>query len=202
MTSTIPASVTRLLHALSEGEHGAIGHLFELVYDELRAQAHRQRQAWHGNNTMSTTAMVHEAYLKLVDQREIRWNSRAHFLGVAARAMRHILIDYARKQERLKRGGGLPDVPFDEVEHQEGQPPSIAMTDDQAEGLVAMGEALERLRVLNERQSRVIECRFFGGMTIEDTAIALEVSPSTVKRDWGLAQAWLYREVKAATSSG
>jgi RNA polymerase sigma factor (TIGR02999 family) len=196
---TVQTNVTRLLQAVRTGDRQALHDLFPLVYDELRAQAQWQRRRWHGNRTVNTTALVHEAYLKLVDQTQVQWQSRAHFLGVASKAMRHILIDYARYHRREKRGGDHPNVPLHAVPEVAASI-SIEMSLEKAETLIALDEALDRLKTLNERQSNVIECRFFGGMTIPDTAEALGISPATVKRDWGLAQAWLYREMSEANS--
>ncbi len=186
-------TVSRLLAAVRDGDRDALNDLFPLVYEELRVRAHRQRQHWHGNHTINTTALVHEAYLKLVDGSQTPWQSRAHFLAVAAKAMRHILIDYAKQQQRLKRGGDHTLVPLDTLN---GRHMAFgSMSEDQAVSLVSLDVALQRLEHLNQRQCRVVECRFFGGMTIPDTAVALDVSPATVKRDWRLAQAWLYREM-------
>ncbi len=192
------ATVTRLLDAIRAGNHDALNALFPLVYQEMHAQAQAQRRRWHGNHTVNTTALVHEAYLKLIDQTQIRWNSRAHFLGVAAKAMRHILIDYARQRQRKKRGGGQPHVPFVDVEGYVAEPGAFSLSEERATALVALDAALERLQDLNERQSRIVECRFFGGMTIPDTTEFLGLSPATVKRDWRLAQTWLYREMMQA----
>ena len=189
------ATVTHLLEAIRDGDRAALNDLFPLVYEELYAQAHRQRRRWHGDHTVNTTALVHEAYLKLVDQTQIRWNSRTHFLGVAAKAMRHILIDYARQRKRVKRGGGQPHVPFDDVAGRLGESGAFSLSEEKATALVALDATLARLQGLNERQSQIVECRFFGGMTIADTAAFLGLSPATVKRDWRLAQAWLYREM-------
>jgi len=198
MQHTDQATVTRLLDAIRAGDHDALNALFPLVYQEMRVQAQAQRRRWHGNHTVNTTALVHEAYLKLIDRTQIRWNSRAHFLGVAAKAMRHILIDYARQRQRKKRGGGQPHVPFVDVEGQVADPGAFSLSEERATALVALDAALERLQGLNERQSRIVECRFFGGMTIPDTTEFLGLSPATVKRDWRLAQTWLYREMMQA----
>jgi RNA polymerase sigma factor (TIGR02999 family) len=187
------ASVTQLLHAMQRGDSAALQALFPLVYDELRGIAHRQRRAWQGDLTLDTTALVHEAYLKLVDQKRISADSRAHFLGVAAKAMRHILCNYSKSKQRLKRGGGAEQVTFDDDADIAGQ---MHLTADDAELLEALDEALRKLEAIDKRQSEIVECRFFGGMSIEDTAVALAISPATVKRHWTLARAWLYREMK------
>lgn len=196
------ATVTHLLDAIRAGNHEALNALFPLVYQELHAQAQAQRRRWHGNHTVNTTALVHEAYLKLVDQTQIPWQSRAHFFGVAARAMRHILIDYAKRSRRKKRGGDAHKIPFDAVEGAVAAPDIPLDLGDRADAFVALDEALQRLARISERQCRVVECRFFGGMTIPDTAAALGISPATTKRDWVLAQAWLYRELDQVLDNG
>ena len=189
-------SVTQLLEAVRQGDHDALNALFPLVYDELRAMAHRRRQAWNGDYTLNTTALVHEAYLKLVDQQHAEWTSRAHFFGVAAKAMRHIQINYAKHRQRKKRGGDVPKVSLDELSRLFDQ--ETPLTDDRADALVSLDEALEKLEQVSERQSRIVECRFFAGMTIEETAAALGLSSATVKRGWAMAQAWLHREMQIA----
>lgn len=195
MNASDQANVTLLLDAVRAGDSEAVNKLFPLVYKELHAQAKQQRQRWHGNRTLNTTALVHEAYIKLVDPSQASWQSRAHFLGVAAKAMRHILIDYAKRSRRKKRGGDVAKASFDDLEEHLVVPEDLPNLADRADTLLELDSALERLAALNERQCRVVECRFFGGMTIPDTAAALGISPSTVKRDWILAQAWLYREI-------
>jgi len=178
---------------MREGDAAALQALFPLVYDELRSIARKQRRAWHGNLTLDTTALVHEAYLKLVDQKRIVAENRAHFLALAARAMRHILCNYSTGKRRLKRGGGVEHVPFEDAADLVDR---MRLSDDDVELLAALQEALVRLEAIDKRQADVVECRFFGGMSIEDTAIALDTSPATVKRQWTLARAWLYREMK------
>jgi RNA polymerase sigma factor (TIGR02999 family) len=187
-------SVGRLLQELSAGNRGAFDDLFPLVYDELHRIAERQRRRWEGDETLNTTALVNEAYLRLVDQAAPKWQSRAHFLAVASTAMRQILIDYAKAKRASKRGGGRPHLDLHEIEavlHQAGDPSGV-----RDEALVALDDALRRLDQQDQRQTRIVECRFFGGMSIEDTAEALGVSPATVKRGWSMAQAWLYRDLK------
>src|SRR5690606_31804011 len=154
---------------------------FPLVYAELRALAHRQRQRWHGDETLGTTALVHEAYLKLVGQQRLGARSRAHFLAIAAKAMRHILSNYAEARRRLKRGGDLQRVSADALD---AVPAPAGITDAQAEMLAALDDALRRLDETNARLSRVVECRFLAGLSIKDTAAALDTSPATVKRRW------------------
>lgn len=188
--------VTRLLADVQGGDPAALDDLFQLVYGELREAAHAQRRSWEGDETLNTTALVHEAYLRLVDQSDPDWRNRAHFLAAASRAMRHILIDYARRRRAKKRGGPRPRLSLHEIEAAlEG---SADSTEAQDEALVALDAALERLERESERQSRIVECRFFGGMTIPETAEALGVSPATVKRGWAAAQAWLYRDLREA----
>jgi RNA polymerase sigma factor (TIGR02999 family) len=164
--------------------------LFPLVYDELRNKAHAQRAGAAGLATMNTTAIVHEAYLKLADQKDARYENRLHFYAVAAKAMRHVFLDYAKRKKAIKRGGGIAHVSFDETVATDA---SLAMTDDQADEVIALDRVLTEFSDRFPRQSRVLECRFFGGMTIDDTAAVLQTSPATVKRDWAFAQAWLYR---------
>jgi len=190
---TSPTTVTRLLGELADGNRGALDELVVLVYDELRLLARRQRRHWHGDFTLDTTALVHEAYLKLVDQRRLGVASRGHFLAVAAKAMRHILCNYARDRRRQKRGGGLTPLSLDVLR---ATPGYVVLSDEQAEVLTALDEALRHLEQVDRRQSEVVECRFFAGLTIEDTATALDTSAATVKRDWALARAWLYRELQ------
>jgi RNA polymerase sigma factor (TIGR02999 family) len=187
-------TVTRLLGELRAGNRCALDELLPLIYGELRALARMQRRRWHGNHTLDTTALVHEAYLKLVDQKRVETSSRAHFLAVAARAMRHILCNYARDRGRQKRGGRLELLPIEAIEMVPGK---VTFSIEQAEVLAALDDALCRLEVLDARQSQVVDCRFFGAMSVEDTAAALGMSPATVKRVWSLARAWLYREMHA-----
>ena len=193
MHDTSPPSIGPLLEELRQGNPAAFNELLPLVYDELHRLAERQRRGWQGDETLDTTALVHEAYLKLAGQAAPEWRSRAHFLAVAATAMRQILIDYAKRKCAAKRGGQRPHVPLHEVEAAlQGEPFSGAGD----EGLVAMDDSLRRLGESNERQMRIVECRFFGGMSIEETAQALRISPASVKRGWAVAQAWLYRDLK------
>lgn len=187
------STVTRLLGEVRGGDRDALGELFSLVYDELQVLAHRQRRRWEGDHTLNTTVLVHEAYLKLVDGSGIGVESRAHFFALASRAMRHILCNYARDRRARKRGGDLRRVPLDEGRLPAGPGGSPDRTSDL---LAALDDALRRLEELEPRQGRVVECRFFGGMTVEETATALGVSPRTVKRDYAMAQAWLHRELE------
>lgn len=186
------ATITGLLQAVQRGDRAALDSLFPLVYDELSVLAHHQRQRWHGDLTLNTTAVVHEAYLKLVDQKRLPAESRAHFFAVAAKAMRHILCNYARDRHRKKRGGGVQHVRLEPGDDPAGQ---LDFSQEQSETLTALDDALQRLEGASARQARIVECRFFGGMSVEDTAAALGVSPRTVKREWSFARAWLRREM-------
>jgi RNA polymerase sigma factor (TIGR02999 family) len=178
----------------TRGDREALDALFPLVYDELSRLAHRQRQRWDGDLTLNTTALVHEAYLKLAAQERIPTESRAHFLAVAARAIRHILCNYARDRRRQKRGGGLPHVALEPATDLDAA--DLRLSTDRTDALTALDDALRRFEQVAPRQSRVVECRFFGGMSVEDTAAALGVSPRSVKRDWSFARAWLRREMQ------
>jgi RNA polymerase sigma factor (TIGR02999 family) len=198
MAPSTPTTVTRLLGELQAGNRAAVGELFPLVYDELRALAHRQRQRWRGDFTLNTTSLVHEAYLKLVGQKQLEAGSRAHFLGVAAKAMRHILCNYARDRRRLKRGGDLQRLSLEEMS---ALPEKLTFSVEQAAMLVLLDDALKQLESVDRRLSDIVECRFFGTLSIEDTAAALELSPATVKRRWTLARAWLYREMQEQRGS-
>jgi RNA polymerase sigma factor (TIGR02999 family) len=173
-------------------DRSSLDDLFGLVYEELRALARRQRRRWQGDDTLNTTALVHEAYVKLVAQKRLAVASRGHFLALASRAMRHILCNHARAAGARKRGGDLERV---SLKPSHARADADAQLDDHADVLVALDDALRRLEHIDERRSRVVECRFFGGLTVEETASALGTSPRTVKRDWQVAQAWLQREI-------
>lgn len=168
--------------------------LYEEIHEELRRQARLQRRRWKGDPSLQTTALAHEAYLKLVAAEERSWETRSHFLAVAAKAMRHILIDRARRKKTQKRGGEKAPLSLEKLRETLGQ--EVAMTEEDAEAFVLLDEALERLEEKRPRAARGVECRFFSGMTIEETAEALSVSTATVSRDWQLAKTWLYREMK------
>lgn len=191
-------TVTHLLSELRDGDHraDAVNQLLPLVYQQLHELAKQQRRNWSGDETLNTTALVHEAYLRLAGDSSPSWENRAHFLAVASRAMRHILVDYAKRQHRAKRGGSRARVPLEQIEAalDAGGDPAEAGT----EALIALDEALRRLEQHDVRQSQIVECRFFGGMAIHETAEALGVSPATVKRGWTMAQAWLHRELTRA----
>ena len=164
-----------------------LNELLPRVYDELHRQAHYQLRGDRPSPTLNTTALVHEAYFKLVDHHDVEWQDRSHFFAVAVRAMRQVIIDHARRRRAQKRGGDIPDLTLDEGRIQ---------PDEQADRLIALDEALTRLEQFDERQSRVVECRFFGGLQVKETAEVLSVSSSTVKREWRTAKAWLHREMK------
>jgi RNA polymerase sigma factor (TIGR02999 family) len=185
-----------LLGELRAGDPTALHRLFPLVYDELKRMARRQRRAWLDADTLDTTALVHEVYVRLVGGRERHWHDRAHFLAVAATAMRSILVDHARRRGTVKRGRGRGCVELHKVD-------SLLVIDAPApeidvEVLLALDAALQRLEAMSERQSRIVECRFFGGMSVPETGDALGISPASVKRGWAMARAWLYRELTEA----
>ena len=186
-------SPTDLLLRAGTGDAGAVESVFPLVYDELRRLAHRHLSREPAARTLGTTELVHEAYLRLIDQTRVQWTGRAHFMAIAATAMRRILVDRARARWSLKRGGALTPVPLDAVD---------LGTDERADLLVALDEALDHLHGFDERQARVVECRFFGGMTEEETAEALGIGLRTAKRDWAKAKSWLYRELFEGAAGG
>jgi len=179
--------VTALLMELTNGNREAASELMPIVYDELRKLAGRYMRRERTDHTLQATALVHEAYLKLVQQQEANWQSRAHFFGIAAQVMRHILIDHARGHTSEKRGGGKRPVPLEEA---------LIFTPEKSLELLRLDESLQRLAELDPRQGRVVELRFFGGLTVEETADVLGVSPKTVKREWSMAKAWLHGDMK------
>jgi RNA polymerase sigma-70 factor, ECF subfamily len=179
--------VTALLSEFTQGNQEAAEKLIPLVYDELKRLAHCYMRRERTDHTLQTTALVHEAYLKLVRQQNANWQSRSHFFGVAAQVMRRILIDYARGHLREKRGGTQVALPLNEA---------LAFSPEHSAELVKLDEALDRLFKLDARQSRIVELRFFGGLSVEETAEFLSVSPKTVKRDWAVAKVWLHRELR------
>ena len=183
------ADPTQLLADWRLGSREALDALFALVYEDLRARAHRLLQSQPPGLTLSTTALVHESYLKLIRSERLSVQDRAHFLALAAQAMRQVLVSYARSHGAEKRGGGTHPLELDE---------ELLLSNERAEQILALDEALQRLALLNDRLSRTVELRFFGGLTLEETADALSVAPSTVKLDWQKARAWLYRELHDA----
>lgn len=184
--------VARLLDEMGNGDERAVDQLFAILYDELKELAGRHRRRWRGNHTLNTTVLVHEAYLKLVGQTRIEVDNQAHFRALGARAMRQILCNYARDQQAGKRGGPHQALPFDKLWT---LPDPAQFSVAQSDNLIALDEALQRLERINPRQASVVECRFFGGLTVEETATAIGASTRTVKRDWAMAQAWLHREL-------
>jgi RNA polymerase sigma factor (TIGR02999 family) len=197
MSDPRDTSVTYLLARARNGDPTAFDQLFPLVYDELRGIAHAYSRRHAEDQTLNTTALVHEAYIRLVD-RSSPARDRAHFLAVAARAMRHIMIDNARRQNAQKRGGPRQRLSLDAIESALAHSSDASSAQDQA--LLALEDSLKRLEMENERHSRIVECRFFGGMTIDDTAEALGISAASVKRGWSTAKAWLYRDLCQALS--
>jgi RNA polymerase sigma factor (TIGR02999 family) len=181
-----PTDVTELLLAWNKGDLEALDHLMPVVYDELRRLAKHQMRFESPHHTLQATVLVNEAYLRLVDQKRVNWKNRAHFFGAAAQIIRRVLVDYARSRNRLKRGGDAVKVSL-----LEGMGSSAAIELD----VVALDRALSELAKLDLQQERIIELRFFAGLSIEETAAALDISPATVKRDWAVARAWLYREM-------
>jgi len=182
----VPDEVTVLLRRARDGDAAALDRLLPLLYDELRQLAHRQRRRHHAHETINTTALVHEAYARLAGRAALNAEDRAHFFGLAARAMRDVIVDYARRQRAAKRGGDRPPLPLDLV----GELP-----DAQADEVLAVDEALRTLEAADPRQGRVVELRYFAGFSIPETAALLGVSEATVRRDWTTARAWLYRAI-------
>ena len=212
--------LTFLLDAAAHGDRLAFDRAFAVLYEELRSLAHAQRRRWHGNETLDTRVLVHEAYLKLVrpdegagadpapgvpvaDDRPRRWEGRRHFFALAAQVMRHVLVNYAEQQRTAKRGGDAQRVGLDALETPVGTnastvPPAafqVGPSAEEAEDVLSLHGALARLETREPRQARIIECRFFGGLSIPETAEALDISPATVKREWQAASAWLYAEL-------
>jgi RNA polymerase sigma factor (TIGR02999 family) len=180
------AHISDLVNEIGRGGRAAVDRLFPILYQELKSIARRQRRRERPDHTLNTTDLVHEAYVKLLGLDRITWQNRAHFLAVAAQAIRRVLVDYAVRSKAQKRGGPRQRVPLDDAMLSEERP---------VDQLIAIGDQLSRLEELNPRLARVVECRFFSGMSIEETACALHSSPATIKRDWGLARAWLHREL-------
>jgi len=190
----MPGEITRILAALREGDENAFNAIFPLVYGELRQMARRRMRGERPGHTLSPTALVHEAYLKLAGLERIEWRNRAQFFALAAQAMRQVLVDHALRRKARKRGGGQVHVTLDEGLGGQAPPP--------VEEILALDEALKRLEEIDERRARVVVCRFFAGMEVDETAAALGISEATVKRDWSYARAWLNRELarRPATS--
>lgn len=187
MATLSQIGVTELLVDWSKGDQEALNKLTPLVYDELHKLASRYLRRERSNHTLQTTALVHEAYLKLVDQRDANWQNRAQFFAVAAQLMRRILVDYARRHDASKRGGNHYKVTLDEA---------LVSSGEKDAELLALDEALNRLADIDPQQSRVVELRIFAGLSLEETAHALDISPRTVRREWSMAKAWLRKEIK------
>jgi RNA polymerase sigma-70 factor (ECF subfamily) len=180
------STVTELLQAWGRGDISARDELVPAVYEELRRQAHRYLQRERPGHTLETTGLVHEAYIRLVDQRQADWQNRAHFFGIAGQMMRRVLIDYARSKQAVKRGGGGIQVTLEDA---------MAAAEARGIDLLDLDESLTRLAELDPQQAKVVELRYFAGLGIEETAQALEISPATVKREWAMARAWLRRDL-------
>lgn len=178
--------ITELLMDWSHGDESAVEKLFPLVYEELHRLASSYMRRERQDHTLQTTALVHEAYLRLVKQKDLGVQTRAHFFALAARVMRNVLVDYARGRSRGKRGEGVPELPLEEL---------AIMSDERASELIAIDLALNSLAALDARKSRVFELRYFGGMSVDEAAEAMKVSPATVARDWKMARAWMRREL-------
>jgi RNA polymerase sigma-70 factor, ECF subfamily len=185
--------VTGLLQAWGRGDEQALQKLIPLVYDQLHAAARRYMAGERPGHTLQTTALIHETYLRLVDVRKIQWQNRAHFFAICAQLMRRILIDFARSRQYQKRGAGAPHVNLDEA---------LVLTSPVDANLVALDEALTRLATVDERKSRVVELRFFGGLGVKETAEVLKVSTDTVMRDWKFAKVWLLRDLRGDSRDG
>src|SRR6476661_9861992 len=182
--------VTELLTRWSDGDDAALAELTPLVYEELRRLAHRQMGAERLDHTLQTTALVNEAYLSLADQTNPRWQNRAHFFAVAARAMRRILVSYARSQRAQKRGGGAPKMELDEA---------ALVSPEESQQIIDLHEALERLAALDSRKAQIVELKYFGGLNYDEMAEVLKISRVTVRRDWEFARLWLYTELRSTT---
>ena len=185
---SVKHTITRMLQDWSQGKREVVDELMPLVYDELHQQARRYLRRERAGHTLQTTALIHEAYLKLIDQRNVNWESRTHFFAIAAQAMRRILVDYARGQKRDKRGGDNIDLPLEDALQ-------IAGKDEKTIDLIALDEALTRLAARDERQARVVELRYFADLSLEETAEALGISRATAALDWSMAKSWLFREL-------
>jgi len=183
-----PHQITQLLKNWSNGDQAARDQLMPLVYEELRRMAHQHMRKERPGHTLQTSALVHEAFVRLVDQSEVQWQNRAHFFGIAAQMMRRVLVDHARSRDYAKRGGDVRHISLDKV---------AIVSEERAADVVALDDALNGLATVDQRKSQIVELRFFGGLSIAETAAVLAVSPGTVMRDWTLAKAWLRREMTA-----
>lgn len=190
MDTPSPNEITERLIAWGAGDRAALDQLVPVVYQELRRMADRYLRLENPGHTLQPTALVHEAWLRLIDQTRVSWQNRAQFFGVAARMMRRILVDHAKTKHREKRGGDAVKLSLDDV---------INLSQERASDLLALDDALDALAAMDERKSRVVELRYFGGFSVEETAQILEVSPDTVMRDWKMAKAWLYQQIRRET---
>ena len=186
MTDAQTHEVTQLLIDWSNGDHAALDKLIPVVDEELRRLAHRYMSRERADHTLQTTALVNEAFVRLVNRKNVQWQNRAHFFGIAAQLMRTILVDHARSHASAKRGGGAYKLELDEA---------LVVSKQKASEVIALDEALKQLALIDSQQSRIVELRFFGGLTVEETAEVLHLSPATIKREWSTAKAWLYREL-------
>ncbi|PYS99490.1 MAG: RNA polymerase subunit sigma-70 [Acidobacteria bacterium] len=180
--------ITRILRAWSGGDREAVDSLMPLVYDELHKVAAQYLRKQRPDHTLQPTALVNEAYLKLIDISSVSWQDRAHFFAVASQTMRHVLVDHARSRKRDKRGGGAQKVSLDEA---------ISFSQGNEVDLLSLDESMRELAAMDEQQSRIVELRFFGGLTVEETAVVLHISPATVKREWRIAKAWLHNRMSS-----
>lgn len=186
MSPSLPNEPSQLLAAWGNGDQTALEKLLPLVSDELHRLAHYYMSRERAGHTLQTTALVNEAYLRLADQKQTRWQNRAHFFAIAAQLMRRILVDHARGLHAAKRGGGINRIALDEA---------VMLSPEQPADLLALDRALVKLSDFDERKSRIVELRYFGGLTVDETAEVLKISAVTVMRDWGLAKSWLHREI-------
>jgi RNA polymerase sigma-70 factor (ECF subfamily) len=187
--AAIPQEITQLLLSWSQGDNSALDQLIPLVYPELRRLARQHMRRENPGHTLQTSALINEAYLRLVDHHDVKWQGRAHFFAVAAQVMRHILIDHARRLHYAKRGAGALHIPLDEV---------ALVSQERAAEFVALDESLTLLAAVDPRKSQIVELRFFGGLTVEEAAEVMKLSPITIKREWRSARAWLHLEMSKA----
>jgi RNA polymerase sigma-70 factor (ECF subfamily) len=188
LSNISPQNITMLLEECVQGRKGAVDELLPYVYSELKKISSKYLHDEYRNHTLQTTELVHEAYIKLIGDQNIAWQSRAHFFGIAANSMRHILVDHARKRKSKKRGEGKENLSLEDV---------FEISDKADNQILALDEALKKLEAVEERSSKIVELRYFSGLTIEETAEVLNISPATAKRDWNFAKAWLYREIQS-----
>lgn len=188
MSELTPQNITILLEDCVKGRKGAVDELLPHVYSELKKISSKYLRDEYRNHTLQTTELVHEAYIKLVGDQNIEWQSRAHFFGIAANSMRNILVDHARKRKSLKRGEGKENLSLDDV---------FNLSEKSDDQLLALDDAMKKLEKVEERSCKIIELRYFSGLTIEEAAEVLNISPATAKRDWSFAKAWLYREIQS-----